>query len=147
MTTRPSGVDQVLFIKDHIRNLTKMVHAYHLSNDIAYSFSLARFMAGYSGKSANFGVLLMSFLNRIFSGRLSKPKETPQKTEPTIVMPDAPTPRSCSRSKTALLGENKMSPTFHSSKSRWAMSSKVARSQPMDSVGDTSRYNHLNQIL
>ena len=34
----------------------------------------------------------MSFFNRIFSGRLSKPKEVPKKTGPTIVTPDAPTP-------------------------------------------------------
>lgn len=34
----------------------------------------------------------MSFFNRIFSGRLSKPKEVPKKSGPTIVSPDAPTP-------------------------------------------------------
>lgn len=34
----------------------------------------------------------MSFFNRIFSDRRSKPKEVPRKTEPAVVMPDAPTP-------------------------------------------------------
>ena len=34
----------------------------------------------------------MSFFNRIFSDKRNKPKETPKKTEPTIVIPDAPTP-------------------------------------------------------
>ena len=34
----------------------------------------------------------MSFFNRIFSERRNKPKEAPKKTEPIIVVPDAPTP-------------------------------------------------------
>ena len=35
---------------------------------------------------------LVSFFNRIFSDKRKKPQVTPQKQEPTIVVPDAPTP-------------------------------------------------------
>ncbi|MBO4670362.1 MAG: hypothetical protein J5640_00750, partial [Bacteroidales bacterium] len=34
----------------------------------------------------------MSFFNRIFPDKRKKPQETPQKQEPSIVVPDAPTP-------------------------------------------------------